>query len=77
MSISQVAFPQRGAATKSPPLASDDTNCRLDTQGKIAMKMLGRIRSTSEDGKVGWALLWLLGVPIPILLIFFLLRGCT
>jgi hypothetical protein len=31
----------------------------------------------SEEGKVGWVLLWLLGVPIPILLILFLLRGCT
>ncbi len=30
-----------------------------------------------EDGKVGWIVLWLLGVPIPILLILFLLRGCT
>jgi hypothetical protein len=30
-----------------------------------------------ESGKVGWILLWLLGVPIPVLLILFLLRGCT
>ncbi len=30
-----------------------------------------------EAGKIGWVLLWALGVPIPILLIFFLLRGCT
>ena len=30
-----------------------------------------------EEGKVGWILLWLLGVPIPVLLILFLLRGCT
>ena len=30
-----------------------------------------------ESGKVGWVLLWLLGVPIPVLLILFLLRGCT
>jgi hypothetical protein len=29
------------------------------------------------DGKVGWILLWLLGVPLPILLILFLMRGCT
>lgn len=29
------------------------------------------------EGKIGWILLWLLGIPIPILLIFFLLRGCT
>jgi hypothetical protein len=28
-------------------------------------------------GKVGWIVLWLLGVPIPILLILFLIRGCT
>jgi hypothetical protein len=30
-----------------------------------------------EKGKVGWVLLWLIGVPIPVLLILFLLRGCT
>ncbi len=30
-----------------------------------------------EAAKVGWVLLWALGVPIPILLILFLLRGCT
>lgn len=30
-----------------------------------------------EGGKVGWAVLWLLGVPIPALVVLFLLRGCT
>jgi hypothetical protein len=30
-----------------------------------------------QQGKAGWILLWLLGIPIPILLILFLLRGCT
>jgi len=30
-----------------------------------------------EKGKAGWILLWLIGVPIPVLLILFLLRGCT
>jgi hypothetical protein len=30
-----------------------------------------------QAGKVGWLLLWLLGVPIPVLLILFLIRGCT
>ena len=29
------------------------------------------------SGKIGWILLWLIGVPIPILLVLFLLRGCT
>lgn len=30
-----------------------------------------------QSGKIGYILLWLLGVPIPILLIVYLLRGCT
>lgn len=30
-----------------------------------------------EEGKIGWILLWLLGIPIPVLLLFYLLRGCT
>jgi hypothetical protein len=30
-----------------------------------------------EEGKIGWILLWLVGVPIPILLVLYLLRGCT
>lgn len=30
-----------------------------------------------ERGKAGWILLWLLGVPIPVLLVLFVLRGCT
>jgi uncharacterized protein YcfJ len=30
-----------------------------------------------ESGATGWVLLWLLGVPIPVLLILFVLRGCT
>lgn len=37
-------------------------------------------RSTTmkmQEGKMGYLLLWLVGVPIPILLLFFLLRGCN
>lgn len=30
-----------------------------------------------QSGKLGWVLLWAMGVPIPILLVLFLLRGCT
>jgi hypothetical protein len=30
-----------------------------------------------EEGKIGWILLWLVGVPLPILLVLYLLRGCT
>lgn len=31
----------------------------------------------NQNGKIGWILLWALGVPIPILILFYLLRGCT
>jgi hypothetical protein len=30
-----------------------------------------------QSGKLGWIFLWAIGVPIPILLVLFLLRGCT
>jgi hypothetical protein len=32
---------------------------------------------TKEAAAVGYILLWLLGLPIPILLLIFLLRGCA
>ncbi len=38
------------------------------------MKCIERIRS--EQGRVGWAFLWLIGVPLPILFFLFVLRGC-
>ena len=30
-----------------------------------------------QEGRVGWILLWLLGIPIPLLLLLYVLRGCT
>ncbi len=41
---------------------------RFDKQ-RTAMKI--------QEGKIGYLLLWLVGVPIPILLLIFLLRGCN
>jgi len=34
-------------------------------------------RSRLQYGRVGWILLWLLGIPIPVLLVLYVLRGCT
>ncbi len=34
-------------------------------------------RRKAQQGKIGWALLWIMGVPIPILGLLFLLRGCN
>lgn len=41
------------------------------------MKLLLEGKRNWEEGKVGWVMLWLLGIPLPILFILFLLRGCT
>jgi hypothetical protein len=32
---------------------------------------------TKTAGATGYILLWLIGIPLPILLLIFLLRGCT
>ena len=43
--------------------------------------MLGQImKATSrkkQAGKLGWAMLWLIGIPVPVLFVLYLLRGCT
>jgi hypothetical protein len=31
----------------------------------------------NDKGAIGWILLWAIGIPIPILLLLFLVRGCT
>jgi hypothetical protein len=36
-----------------------------------------KIEPSSERGATGYILLWLLGIPLPILFVTFLLRGCT
>ena len=41
---------------------------------KKIMKLKHQIE---EQGATGWILLWLLGIPIPVLFLLFLLRGCT
>ena len=38
------------------------------------MKLKEKIK---QAGAAGYILLWLLGIPVPGLLLFFLLRGCT
>jgi hypothetical protein len=30
-----------------------------------------------EKGAIGWILLWLIGIPVPLLILLFLVRGCT
>lgn len=40
---------------------------------EIIGKEIARINERA--GKIGWAVLWLLGVPLPILLVLYLLFG--
>ncbi|HZM44406.1 MAG TPA: hypothetical protein VFC14_06205 [Burkholderiales bacterium] len=35
-----------------------------------------RVQRGMQEGKIGYILLWLVGVPIPVLFAIFLLRGC-
>jgi hypothetical protein len=40
------------------------------------MEKLQQLRR-KQEGKLGYILLWAIGVPIPVLFVIFLLRGCT
>jgi hypothetical protein len=31
----------------------------------------------NQEGKIGYIILWFLGVPASVLILIFLLRGCT
>ena len=60
---------------KFPGIRVAIENCATiyrDPKEEELMKILN-----NENGKVGWILLWALGVPIPVLLILFMMRGCT
>lgn len=36
---------------------------------------LVNLKERMEQGKIGYALLWLLGIPLPVLLIIYFLKG--
>ena len=48
----------------------------MATIGRIARKGARYIRE-GQEGRWGYILAWLLGVPVPILVLIYLLRGCT
>lgn len=35
------------------------------------------LRNQQEKGAIGYILMWAMGVPVSVLLVIFLLRGCT
>ena len=48
---------------------------KLNLKGVTSMKAIQRIKN--QQGAIGWILLWALGIPIPLLIILFLIRGGT
>jgi hypothetical protein len=36
-----------------------------------------RMKTSNERGASGWLFLWLIGIPVPLLLLLFFARGCT
>ncbi len=43
----------------------------------LRMNPYNLVPKRMQSGKIGYAMLWLLGVPVPILLGIFFLRGCN
>lgn len=44
---------------------------------KLIRSLGSRGASGTQRGAIGYVLLWMLGVPIPLLIVFALLRGCS
>ncbi|HYY95929.1 MAG TPA: hypothetical protein VE713_15600 [Pyrinomonadaceae bacterium] len=44
------------------------------SKGVTPMRYFGR---KGEEGKIGYIILWLMGVPAGVLFLIFILRGCT
>jgi hypothetical protein len=67
------AFPSRKKGAFRPRLS---LRARRATFFGGIMKILSKIIE-NETGAMGWILLWAIGVPVPILLVLFMVRGCT
>lgn len=78
----------KGRVKEAAGALTDDDDLRREgkvdqTAGKIKQKTEQAIdavkdgveRLNKRTGKIGWAVLWLLGVPLPILLVLYLLFG--
>jgi hypothetical protein len=53
---------------------SGDMNNRALRDRLIHLRERSR---AAQSGKIGYLLLWALGIPIPVLLLIFVLRGCN
>jgi hypothetical protein len=71
----------RPPADKAKKFADADTHFGCAPRNYYDSERVNRDMKLKEKveelAASGYILLWLLGVPIPVLLLFFLLRGCT
>ena len=78
----------KGRVKEAAGAVADDDHLRREGKtdqaaGKVKQKVEHVVDKAKEKvnqlneraGKVGWAILWLLGVPLPILLVLYLLMG--
>jgi hypothetical protein len=59
--------PEAAVRTAEEQLMMDNQLAKYDSKDARLWSM--------QAGKVGWALLWLLGVPLPVLVVLYLIRG--
>jgi hypothetical protein len=72
--VSQIPHKRADAALVHWELIGQIQRLRVYSQ---AIARCGMKKSIDRSGKAGYIIAWLLGVPIPILLLVFLLRGCN
>jgi hypothetical protein len=67
------------AASRIPKLGRGFANRsgRYRKEVAIMRSPMEYLRDQQEKGAIGYILLWAMGVPISVLLVIFLLRGCT
>ena len=58
-----------GTASQSQERVQAEAHARQRSQAEQARRQ--------QEGRWGYILAWLVGIPIPILLLVYLLRGCS
>jgi hypothetical protein len=76
---SMVRFPRDHWSKFCPEDAQTGNASTIRTFGKMKAGKKGAKMKIlqSQEGRIGYLVAWLLGIPIPILLLVFLLRGCN
>jgi hypothetical protein len=81
--VSRIKTPDEGECAIGLQLAPADAGKCLHLRVASALpKSLSKgggenMKFHDEKGKIGYIILWFLGVPASILILIFLLRGCT